>query len=318
MSSRDTKDVLQHVDQFFSMLDDLFESDPEAYRRFIEKTMKEGAESGSPPELHSCIRTDMLEPNTGLLYINICSWKSVPAPQGPSRPLPVCAGKLETGTDEGQGCYSVLDIALNPAVLRENRENKTELNRVYVVALNFAQRSHGMRLSQQYSVVNCSPRSSRDELHHRLGFQKWPKVSKHSNTVSQTPADLLPQISSLESEKQFEDSLGQIVCRPAENIEKNLIQVISTTSAEPQTPHYHIEVKTDRVGVSHSVELTVELPLVRCMSECQLSVSEDDALLDVEDVYHLLVEFPKAVNEDTASAIFNKTKRRLTLKVDVL
>lgn len=27
----------------------------------------------------------------------------MPAPQDPSRPLPVCAGKLETDTDEGRG-----------------------------------------------------------------------------------------------------------------------------------------------------------------------------------------------------------------------
>lgn len=44
---------------------------------------------------------------------------------------------------------------------------------------------------------------------------------------------------------------------------------------------------------------------------------QDDVLLEVEDVYYLLLEFPKTVNEDTASAIFNKKKRRLTMRVDV-
>lgn len=42
-------------------------------------------------------------PRTGFLYINVCSWKRVPAPQDPSRPLPVFAGKLEQETKEGQG-----------------------------------------------------------------------------------------------------------------------------------------------------------------------------------------------------------------------
>lgn len=45
---------------------------------------------------------------------------------------------------------------------------------------------------------------------------------------------------------------------------------------------------------------------------------QDDVLLEVEDLYSLLVELPETVNEDTASAVFNKKKRRLTLKVDVL
>lgn len=46
--------------------------------------------------------------------------------------------------------------------------------------------------------------------------------------------------------------------------------------------------------------------------------TQEDVLLEVEDVYYLLLEFPKTVNEDTAAAIFNKKKRRLTLKVDIL
>lgn len=41
-------------------------------------------------------------------------------------------------------------------------------------------------------------------------------------------------------------------------------------------------------------------------------------MLEVEDVYYLLLEFPKIVNEDTASAVFNKKKRRLTLTAAVL
>lgn len=45
---------------------------------------------------------------------------------------------------------------------------------------------------------------------------------------------------------------------------------------------------------------------------------QEDVLLEVEDVYYLLLELPKTVNEDTASAIFNKKKRRLILTMDVL
>lgn len=40
--------------------------------------------------------------------------------------------------------------------------------------------------------------------------------------------------------------------------------------------------------------------------------------MEVEDLYHLLVELPEIVNEESASAVFNKKKRRLTLKVAVL
>ncbi|XP_070685965.1 PIH1 domain-containing protein 2 [Pempheris klunzingeri] len=315
MSLTGSRDVLQQVNQFWSMLDDLSLNDPAAYRKLIEKQMKEGSEFSAPPELDCCLCTEMMEPKKGSLYLNICSWKRVPAPQDPSRPLPVCAGKLETGTNQGQGCYTVLDVALNPAVLQESKTDKTE---VYKLALSFAQQQHGMRLSQQYTVISCSPKSSPDDLCRRLGFRQWSNTPKLPETATQTPAALLQEISSLRSEKQDEAPAAQIICRPAEHRKKDLIQVISTTLMQPQKPEYQLEVKTDTAGVSHSMELTVELPKVYSVSECQLRISKDDVLLEVEDVYYLLLEFPKTVNEDTASAIFNKKKRRLTLRADVL
>ncbi|KAM9732987.1 PIH1 domain-containing protein 2 isoform 1-T1 [Menidia menidia] len=351
-----TEDVLRQVNQFWSMLDDLSQTDPAAYRKLIEKQMKEGAEFRAPPELHSCLCTQILAPKTGLLYINICSWKRVPAPQDVSSSLPVCAGKLETGTKENQGRYAVMDVALNPAVLQESREDKADINNVYLLALNFAQQQHGWQLSPEYSLVNCSPESSTDDLRRRLGLQMGPnisdqpergtvnKLSAHNKmhfpfqgrciicnlppvshspcfplcSVIQSPVALLQQISSARSEKQDKGSGSQITSAPVEHVKKNLIEVISTTSVEPQRPEYQLEVKTDTAGVPRSVELTVELPKVRSMSECQLRVSKDDVLLEVEDVYYLLLQLPKLVKEDSASAVFNKKKRRLCFKVDVL
>ncbi|KAM6933872.1 PIH1 domain-containing protein 2 [Xenentodon cancila] len=317
-STGSSEEVLRQVNQFWSMLDDLSQNDPAAYRRLVEKQLKHGAELGAPPELHSCLCTHMLEPKPGLLYINICSWKRVPAPQDLSSTLPVCAGKLVTGTKGGQGWYAVLDVALNPKVLQETEEDKSDIKKIYMLALSFAQQQHGMQLSQEYSIVNCGPKSSPDDLYHRLGFQMGSKTSKPPEKVSHSPAALLQEISSLRSEEQDKNSAAQMIFRPAESQKKDLIQVLSTTFVEPQRPEYQLEVKTDTEGVPCAVELTVELPKIHSMSECQLRVSKEDVLLEVEDIYSLILEFPQTVNEDTATAIFSKKKRRLRLKVDVL
>ncbi len=93
-------------------------------------------------------------------------------------------------------------------------------------------------------------------------------------TASQTPAALLQHISSLRSEKPDEDLAAQIICGPAEHKKKELIQVISTTFAQPQKPEYQLEVKTDTAGAPRSVELTVWMPKVGSMSECQLRISK--------------------------------------------
>lgn len=202
------------------------------------------------------------------------------------------------------GWCAVLDVALNPAVLQESKEDKVDITSVYKLALSFAQQLHGMQLSPEYSVVNFSPKSSPKDFHCRLGFQmqhtlKQPKPGKQAFnpdgkpfmsalfsvlvevynlcftffTACPTPASLI-SISSNPSDKLNEASAPQITCRPTENIKKGLIQVISTTSVEPQKPEYQCEVKTDTVGVPRSVELSVELPKVRSVSECRLQVSE--------------------------------------------
>lgn len=49
---------------------------------------------------------------------------------------------------------------------------------------------------------------------------------------------------------------------------------------------------------------------------CLCVSPEDDILLEVEALYYLRLDFPADVDEDSASAVFNKKKRTLTLKVD--
>uniref|UniRef100_A0A8C8CUW1 PIH1D1/2/3 CS-like domain-containing protein n=1 Tax=Oncorhynchus tshawytscha TaxID=74940 RepID=A0A8C8CUW1_ONCTS len=193
-----TKEVLQQVNQFWSMLDDLSQNDPQSYQMFIEKQMKQGTDYNAPPQPDSCLLTEMLEPKKGLLYINVCGWKRVPTPADENKPL-----------TPGPG----------------DQSNKT----------------------------------------------------------------------------------------------KNLIQVISSSvTAEPQRPQHQLTVNSDPRDLSRSLKLTMELPKVQSITECHLSISQDDVLLEVEDMYHLHLELPETVNEESASATFNKKKRLLTLQVSIL
>uniref|UniRef100_A0A3Q3X9F3 PIH1D1/2/3 CS-like domain-containing protein n=1 Tax=Mola mola TaxID=94237 RepID=A0A3Q3X9F3_MOLML len=312
MASTGRANVFRQVSQLWSMLDELCEQEPASYRRFVEKQMKEAAELSAPPELRCCLRTQLPK---GSLYVNICSWKRVPAPQDSNSSLLVFGGKLETGTAEGHGGYSVVDVAFNPAVLQDGEEGNPE---VCVQLLSFVEKQYDLMLPLPYTVVSCSPKSSPDDLYRRLGFQQRPNAPTPPDTACQNPAALLQQICSLHSEKQDEDTAARIIGRPTGKRNKDLIQVISSTCAQPQEPEHRLEVMTDAAGAPRRVELTVELPKVCSMSDCQLRISEDDILLEVEDLYYLLLEFPQTVNEDTASAIFNRKKRRLTLTVEVV
>ena len=57
--------LLNQADSMWKMLDDLAESDPDAYKKFIDKALKDGATSFKPPEPCFCISTILVSRATG-------------------------------------------------------------------------------------------------------------------------------------------------------------------------------------------------------------------------------------------------------------
>lgn len=52
-----SESLLNQADSMWKILDDLADSDPEAYKRFIDKTLKEGSTFFKSPEPCFCIST---------------------------------------------------------------------------------------------------------------------------------------------------------------------------------------------------------------------------------------------------------------------
>lgn len=67
----------------------------------------------------------------------------------------------------------VLELAVNPAVLQDSNVKSVD---VCSLALSFAQRHYGLSVSQDFTVIGCSPNSSPDEIYRRLGFRQRPNV----------------------------------------------------------------------------------------------------------------------------------------------
>lgn len=84
-----------------------------------------------------------------------------------------------TGT---AGSYTVLDVAFSPSELQRAKQHRAgggagELDpQVYLLALSFAQREHGLRLSEQYRVTSASsrPGGSLQDVQRRLAFRQQP------------------------------------------------------------------------------------------------------------------------------------------------
>ncbi|KAK2881186.1 hypothetical protein Q8A67_018454 [Cirrhinus molitorella] len=317
----DNKAALQQVNQFWSMLDDMSQNNPEEYRTFIERQLREGTEFHSPPQPHACIRTALLGPKEGILYINMCGWKRVPAPTSYSDPVPVCGGRMETVVTEEKEQYSVVDVAFNPEVLQTTEKDKHEKEKLHLLALNFIQQQHNLSLAQHYKLTKDQIKGTIQDMKQRL---MSPQACKSSakNPQSEPAPSLLQQISSLRLAENSEDSTIQLSMEQENKPARpGLIEVISSTESDqsqaPQ-PKHHLTVCPDGGGSSRILQLRVELPGVRSVSQCQLSVSQDDILLEVEDLYYLHLQFPELVKEETCTATFNKKKHILNVTVTVL
>ncbi|XP_072548249.1 PIH1 domain-containing protein 2 [Salminus brasiliensis] len=314
----DQNTVLQQVNQFWSILDEMSQNNPGAYRTFIERQLREGAEGLTPPRPHCCLRSSVQRPEDKILYVNLCGWKRVPAPSAPTQPVPVCGGKLEMVAEKNEN-YCVVEVAFNPEVLQRAEASTQEMEQIHLLALSFIQQQHKLRLSQQFTVTKAKLKGSVQAMKRRLMMQHQCESSTPDPQTEPAPS-LLQQISSLRMEETKEDSTIQLTLGKEEGKAKpGLIEVISSTvSAKPQQPKHQITVCSESSASSSILKLCVELPGVCSVSQCRLSITKDDVLLKVEDMYYLHLWFPEPVSEETCCATFHKKKHMLIVTASVL
>ncbi|TRY90618.1 hypothetical protein DNTS_003686 [Danionella cerebrum] len=323
---KDKNDVLQQAIQVWSMLDEMSESNPEEYQSFIERQLRDGAVFHSTPQPHVCITTTIRGEKEGKMYINICGWKRVPAPKSDGDPIPVFGGRMETVNLEKEQ-YSVVEVLFNPGVLQKTEKNKLEKKKLNLLALNFIGEQHNLTLSQHYKLIKEKLKGTVQDMKQRVTMTKTSKSSELElqkmdilyTVFVDTP--LLQQISSLRLAESKEDSSIKLSIEQEAPVRPALIEVISSTESEksqPQQPKHQLSVCTNvGSGSTKILQLVVELPGVRSVSQCQLSISQDDVVLEVEDIYLLHLQFPEMVKEETCTAAFNKKKQSLKVTVNV-
>lgn len=59
-SSSGNGDMHKQAQHIWAMLDELADSDPEAYKKFIERNMKESKEVMTPAKAYMCVKTKIL------------------------------------------------------------------------------------------------------------------------------------------------------------------------------------------------------------------------------------------------------------------
>uniref|UniRef100_A0A8C0J2Z9 PIH1 domain-containing protein 2 n=1 Tax=Chelonoidis abingdonii TaxID=106734 RepID=A0A8C0J2Z9_CHEAB len=277
--------------QLWSMLDEMAESTPESYHRFMQQQLEDAKQYCTPPEPHLCLQTHILDPNEKSLFINLCRWKRVPAPKSPTDPLPLSAGPLEEVSDK---IYSIIDIAYNPTVLQ--RENQAEMDHVICLTFKYIEEHYNLCLSHSYHIATFTLKGSLKRMKQslRAGPLPAPLFNRNTRNGTYTSFKLLSRDGVMETEKS----------------KVHLIEEIASMELvrEPVTPAYELTIAKDANRKPLKIELKVEMPKVSSVSECELSLSRDDVIIEVPEKYRLQLDLPELVEEEATTATFNTGK----------
>ncbi|KAM9217068.1 PIH1 domain-containing protein 2 [Leptosomus discolor] len=307
--------ALARAAQLWSLLDEIAENEPQAYRRLLRQQRAEAERLCAPPEPHLCLRARPAGVVGGPLFINVCSWKRVPAPRAPADPTPVSAGPLEEVSDEGD-LYSIIDIAYNPDVLQRGEENPEKMEHLIRLTLKFVEERCNLTLSCLYTIESFKLKGSLEMMQHRLKGRQMPTPHLSQNTKKELTLDRL--LHTMEAE---DCSSAPVLLKEGSVTQSkvHLIEEITSTEMPEKlsTPVYEMITVKDANKKPLKIELKIELPKVSSVSECDLRISKDDIIIEVPEKYKLQLDLPELVDEDATTAVFNKGKRVLFITVPV-
>ncbi|XP_044113747.1 PIH1 domain-containing protein 2 isoform X1 [Neovison vison] len=302
-----SKGLLTQVTQFWNLLDDLAESNPESYKKFIEQQLKEGKQLCATPEPQLCLQTRILKPKEKVLFINLCQWKRIPAPQSATHPVPLKVGTPED-ISETSDVYTVIDVAYNPDVLQAAEKDQVKKDQLIRMAMKCIEEQFQFTLSHSYSITKFRIKGSIQRMKQNLmGIQADPTDLREKMRKELT----LEQISSTVSNPDHFQLLlpkGEVSSKA-----RCLIEEISSTETqvEMKEPAYELKTVADQNDKPLEIEIKVELPGINSISLCDLSVSEDDLLIEVSEKYRLHLNLPEFVDTEMTTAKFIKEKATL-------
>ncbi|NXX73699.1 PIHD2 protein, partial [Urocolius indicus] len=316
--------ALARAARLWAMLDEMAENEPQAYRRLLRQQRAEAERFCAPPEPHLCLRArpavgaqglGLGSPPGGPLFINVCSWKRVPAPKTLADPTPVSAGPLEVVSGEGD-LYSIIDIAYNPDVLQRGEEDPDKMEHLIHLTLKFVEKQYNLTLSYLYTIESFKLKGSLEMMQQRLKGRQLPTPRLSQDTKKELTLDDL--LCTLEA-KDCANPPVLLKEKSGTQSKMPLIEEISSTEMpeKQSTPVYEMNTVKDANKKPLKIELKIELPKVSSVSECDLRISKDDIVIDVPEKYKLQLDLPELVDEETTTAVFNKGKRVLVITVQV-
>ncbi|XP_032057759.1 PIH1 domain-containing protein 2 [Aythya fuligula] len=212
--------------------------------------------------------------------------------------------------------YSIIDIAYNPDVLQRGEENPEKMKHLIHMTLKFVEERCNLILSPSYTIEPFKLKGSLERMQQCLQGWQMPTPCLNQNTKKELTLDQL-----LHRIEAKDHSNAPILLKKGSIAQPKvpLIEEISSTELpeELSTPAYEMSTMKDANEKPLQIELKVELPKVSSVSECDLRISKDDIIINVPEKYELQLDLPELVDEETATATFDKGKGVLFVTVSV-
>ncbi|KAJ8316580.1 hypothetical protein KUTeg_005870 [Tegillarca granosa] len=334
--------ISQQAQHIWTMLDEMAATNPESYKKFIDKHIKEGKEYMAPPKPHMCVKTVMyvsMGTKKSPFYINFCGWNKVPSPKTPDDAVPVIGTPIHEINDQSEGKIGFISVAFNPKILEEygrNCKNKIDQETLINLAIDYIHDQQKIKLSRQFKLlgeetlykgqINVIENSftkkdkSSTEMENQIselektfgpltGNEKESLLSKLSNiSVNDDQVNTTPS-----QARGTSDRVIFPLQNEHENPKKGLIEEISTETSETVLKKPDYKLLTDRGdnGQIQQITIKIDLPSVKSVTECELDLCQ-------YDLYDNSVYFCTNLLEDLQLLVEDKYSLQLKLpcKID--
>ncbi|XP_048254000.1 PIH1 domain-containing protein 2-like isoform X1 [Haliotis rufescens] len=333
MGGYNKDDLLKQAQNIWTMLDDMAANNPQGYKQFMDKQMKEGKQALAPPNPHMVVKTTMLKPEKDELYINFCSWAKVPGPKTPDDAVPVIGVPIEQMEDRIDR-YRMTSVSFNPQVLDKygrDSSNLTDRDTLINLAMDYIEDQQKVKVSRRYTILDRDTPHKGCLKHIQKSFTSKNKddkefesnlenLEKSFGPLGHGGKDKLMEalanisVGDSQSNSSIPKSDQSQIKMPFEEktaTRSNLIEEIASDVVFLRKPEYSME--TVDVDSGKCVQVKISLPEVTSVQECELEISQDDVTLLVPDRFELHLQLPHPVDEERATAKFNKKHSSLNI-----
>ncbi|XP_022097573.1 PIH1 domain-containing protein 2-like [Acanthaster planci] len=314
-------DLMKQAQHMWSMLDELAETDVDAYKKFIQTNLQQGKKELALAKPWMCVKTRILKPYKATLYINICSWSRIDKPRTSTDPIKVTAGPVQDGHDE-TGTFKVVRVAFNPDVLEECSKRSEEKDMLIGNAIDYLKDEKKLHLSSSYHICDDirfkgDPMDLGDFFCSGVRARQKVEEEQSARNLSKLTPDLL-----LSQLKVSDDQLGATTVSPdvtlhsslkSDKLKGGLIQEISSQDVGLKCPEYDVRLKEADAKRQQRLVVRILLPGVHSVADCELNITQEELSLTVADKFELHLPLPEAIREDDSTAKFNSKTSSLTV-----